>query len=80
MKIIELNNSNIDSNYWHKLRNPSLKIPRHMKIISKIGYANIAFGMWQTINSTFMLAEQLNNPQLTLKEQKEIVNNLAIMW
>ncbi|HGN9121007.1 TPA: hypothetical protein ACK1SE_003991, partial [Proteus mirabilis] len=62
------------------LRNPSLKIPRHMKIISKIGYANIAFGMWQTINSTFMLAEQLNNPQLTLKEQKEIVNNLAIMW
>ncbi|MBB6642128.1 hypothetical protein H7F02_18975, partial [Proteus mirabilis] len=52
MKIIELNNSNIDSNYWHELRNPSLKIPRHMRIISKIGYANIGFGVWQTIVST----------------------------
>ncbi|HGN9121000.1 TPA: RTX toxin, partial [Proteus mirabilis] len=79
-KIIELGNKQYSHNDWEKLRFSSLKIPRHMKIISKIGYANITFGMWQTINSTFMIAEQLNNPQLTLKEQKEIVNNLAIMW
>ena len=53
MKIIELNNSNIDSNYWHELRNPSLKIPRHMRIISKIGYVNIGFEFGKTIVSTF---------------------------
>ncbi|EOG1985030.1 TPA: calcium-binding protein [Proteus mirabilis] len=79
-KIIELGNKQYSHKDWEILRFSSLKIPRHMKIISKIGYTNITFGMWQTINSTFMLAEQLNNPQLTLNEQKEIVNNLAIMW
>lgn len=61
MKIIELNNSNIDSNYWHELRNSSLKIPRHMRIISKIGYANIGFGVWQTIVSTLNMIESLEN-------------------
>ncbi|NAC33145.1 RTX toxin, partial [Escherichia coli] len=52
-KIIELGNKEYSHNDWEKLRFSSLKIPRHMKIISKIGYANITFGMWQTINSTF---------------------------
>ncbi|MER1692763.1 RTX toxin, partial [Proteus mirabilis] len=65
---------------WENLRIPSLKIPRHMRVISKIGYANISFGMWQSINSTFMLAEQLNNPLLTPQEHKETINNLAITW
>ncbi len=80
MKILELNNSNIDSNYWHELRNPSLKIPRHMKIISGIGYANIAFGVWQTIVSTLNMVESLENKELKPDERKEIVRNLAIMW
>ncbi len=80
MKIIELNNSNIDSNYWHELRNPSLKIPRHMRIISKIGYANIGFGVWQTIVSTLNMIESLENGNLKPHERKEIVRNLAIMW
>ncbi|WP_337235231.1 hypothetical protein, partial [Salmonella enterica] len=36
IKIIELNDREFDFNYWHELRNPSLKIPRHMRIISKV--------------------------------------------
>lgn len=79
-KIIELGNKNYNDKDWNALRQVSLKIPRHMKIISKIGYANITYGMWQSINTTFIFAEQLNNPELTTKERKEIINNLAIMW
>lgn len=79
-EIIKLGSKNYDINDWNTLRKNSLNIPRHMKIISKIGYANITFGMWQSINATFMLAEQLNDPLLTAKERKEIINNLAIMW
>ncbi|MER1720832.1 RTX toxin, partial [Proteus terrae] len=79
-EIIKLGDKNYDINDWNTLRKNSLNIPRHMRIISKIGYANITFGMWQSINATFMLAEQLNDPLLTVKERKEIINNLAIMW
>lgn len=79
-EIINLGSKNYDINDWNTLRKNSLNIPRHMRIISKIGYANITFGMWQSINATFMLAEQLNNPSLAAKERKEIINNLAIMW
>lgn len=79
-KLTELGNKEYQAQDWDMLRKPSLTIPRHMKIISKIGYANITYGMWQSINSTFMLAEQLNNPLLAPKERKEIINNLAIMW
>lgn len=80
MKIIALGSKQYNQQDWENLRIPSLKIPRHMRIISKIGYANISFGMWQSINSTFMLAEQLNNPLLTPQEHKETINNLAITW
>ncbi|MDL5168322.1 RTX toxin [Proteus faecis] len=80
IKINELGHKEYQAQDWDVLRKVSLNIPRHMKIISKIGYANITFGMWQSINTTFMLAEQLNNPLLTMKERKEIINNLAIMW
>ena len=79
-KIIELENKEYSNNDWDILRKLSSIIPRHMKIISKIGYANITYSMWQSVNSTFMLAEQLNNPLLTSKERQEIINNLAIMW
>ncbi|MCO7051741.1 RTX toxin, partial [Proteus terrae] len=79
-EIIKLGSKNYDINDWSTLRKNSLNIPRHMKIISKIGYANITFGMWQSINATFMLAEQLNDPLLAAKERKEIINNLVIMW
>lgn len=79
-KINELGHKEYQSQDWDNLRKVSLSIPRHMKIISKIGYANITYSMWQSINSTFMLAEQLNNPLLTFKERKEIINNLTIMW
>lgn len=79
-KINELGHKEYQTQDWDNLRKVSLSIPRHMKIISKIGYANITYGIWQSINSTFMLAEQLNNPLLTPKERKEIINNLAIMW
>ncbi|MBI6542007.1 RTX toxin [Proteus vulgaris] len=79
-KMIKLGNKGYSDKDWNLLRNASLTLPRHMKIISKIGYANITYGMWQSINSTFMLAEQLNNPLLSPKERKEIINNLAIMW
>ncbi|HEJ9687462.1 TPA: RTX toxin [Proteus mirabilis] len=80
MKIIALGSKQYNQQDWENLRIPSLKIPRHMRVISKIGYANISFGMWQSINSTFMLAEQLNNPLLTPQEHKETINNLAITW
>ncbi|WP_109406121.1 RTX toxin [Proteus hauseri] len=79
-KIIDLGNKHYNDKDWNALRQVSLKIPRHMKIISKIGYANITYGMWQSINTTFIFAEQLNNPKLTTKERKDIINNLAIMW
>ncbi|NBM49166.1 RTX toxin [Proteus sp. G2666] len=79
-KLNELGHKEYQEQDWDVLRKASLNIPRHMRIISKIGYANITFGMWQSINSTFMLAEQLNNPLLTTKERKEVINNLAIMW
>ncbi|MEQ4922653.1 calcium-binding protein [Proteus hauseri] len=79
-KIIELNNKNYNNDDWNSLRDFSLKTPRYMKIISKIGYANISYSIWQSINSTFSLAEQLNNPQLTSQERKEIITNLSIMW
>ncbi len=79
-KMIKLGNKDYSDKDWNLLRNASQKLPRHMKIISKIGYANISYGMWQSINSTFMLAEQLNNPLLSPKERKEIINSLAIMW
>ncbi|QEZ91132.1 RTX toxin [Proteus sp. CD3] len=79
-KMIKLGNKDYSDKDWDLLRNASLTLPRHMKIISKIGYANISYGMWQSINSTFMLAEQLNNPLLSPKERKEIINSLAIMW
>lgn len=80
LKLNELGHKEYQPQDWDMLRKGSLILPRHMKIMSKIGYANITFGMWQSINATFMLAEQLNNPRLTLKERKEIINNLAIMW
>lgn len=79
-KMIKLGDKDYSDKDWNLLRNASLTLPRHMKIISKIGYANISYGMWQSINSTFMLAEQLNNPLLSPKERKEIINSLAIMW
>lgn len=80
VKLNELGHKEYQAQDWDNLRKVSLSIPRHMKIISKIGYANISYGMWQSINSTFMLAEQLNNPLLTPKERKDIINNLTIMW
>ncbi len=80
MKIVALGSKLYNQQDWQNLRTPSLKIPRHMKIISKIGYANITFGMWQSINSTFTLAEQLSDPQLTPLEHREIITNLAITW
>ncbi|EMB6102999.1 RTX toxin, partial [Proteus mirabilis] len=80
MKIIALGSKQYNQQDWENLRIPSLKIPRHMRVISKIGYANISFGIWQSINSTFMLAEQLNNPLLTPQEHRETINNLAITW
>ncbi|HGN0025589.1 TPA: calcium-binding protein [Proteus mirabilis] len=79
-KLLELGNHDIESNYWHELRNPSLKIPRHMRIISKIGYTNIGFGVWQTMISTLNMIESLQNENLKPTERKEIVKNLAIMW
>ncbi|MGO2679777.1 MAG: calcium-binding protein [Proteus vulgaris] len=79
-EIINLDNKKYDHNDWDTLRQFSLNIPRHMRIISKIGYSNITFSTWQSINATFMLAEQLNNPLLVAKERKEIIHNLAIMW
>lgn len=51
-----------------------------MRIISKIGYANIGFGVWQTIVSTLNMIESLENGNLKPHERKEIVRNLAIMW
>ena len=80
MKIVALGSKLYNQQDWQNLRTPSLRIPRHMKIISKIGYANITFGMWQSINSTFTLAEQLSDPQLTPLEHREIITNLAITW
>lgn len=79
-QIIELGNKEYSLKEWNKLRYPLLTIPRYMKVISKIGYGNIAYSIWQSINSTFTLAEQLNNNQLTAKEHREIVTNLSIMW
>lgn len=79
-KIIELNDREFDFNYWHELRNPSLKIPRHMRIISKVGYANIGFGIWQTMLSTMKMVESIESGKLTPLEHKEMVKNLAIMW
>lgn len=35
-----------------------------MRIISKIGYANIGFGVWQTIVSTLNMIESLENGNL----------------
>ncbi|WP_232799119.1 anthrax toxin-like adenylyl cyclase domain-containing protein [Proteus vulgaris] len=79
-KLLELNKAVIDSSYWNALRYPSLSLPRHMKIISNIGYGNIAFGIWQSFNSTMNMLELLKNEHLSETERKEITTNLAIMW
>lgn len=80
VKILELEKRAFDEHYWDSIRKPSLKIPRHMKILSKVGYANISYSMWQSVNNTFSLAEQLNNPNLSLQQRKEIITNLSLMW
>lgn len=79
-KVIELKKSEFDFNYWDKLRKAFLKPPRYMRIISNIGYANICFGVWRTINSTIHMVESLENGDLTVAERKEIKTNLALMW
>ncbi|OAT26080.1 hypothetical protein M983_2240 [Proteus myxofaciens ATCC 19692] len=79
-KIIELNKGELNSNYWENFRKTSLKIPRYMKIFSKIGYANIGFGLWQSTNSTLQMIQSLLNEDLTLAQRKEIKTNLALMW
>ncbi|WP_337236594.1 anthrax toxin-like adenylyl cyclase domain-containing protein [Proteus faecis] len=80
VKILELEKAPFDEYYWDSVRKPSLKIPRHMKILSKVGYANIGYSMWQSVNNTFSLAEQLNNPNISLQQRKEIITNLSLMW
>lgn len=79
-KIIELNEVDVNKNYWDKLRYPTLKIPRYMKIISGIGYGNITFGMWQSISSTLNMMDLLKDNSLSEDQRKEISANLAIMW
>lgn len=78
-KIIELNTVPLNKNYWQKLRKPSLALPRYMKIISKIGYANIGFNLWQSANSTLVMIDKLINENLSTKERKEITTNLALL-
>ncbi len=80
VKILKLEKTSLDEYYWDSIRKPSLKMPRHMKILSKVGYANISYSMWQSVNNTFSLAEQLNNPNLSLQQRKEIITNLSLMW
>ncbi|WP_311746538.1 anthrax toxin-like adenylyl cyclase domain-containing protein [Proteus penneri] len=80
VKILELKKTPFNKYYWDSVRKPSLKIPRHMKILSKVGYTHIGYSIWQSVNNTFSLAEQLNNPNISLQQRKEIITNLSLMW